>query len=391
MGIRQVIRVRDDVAVLLGEPVADTSDALVLRRRRKFRVAMVLAVGVSYAIDAAILTLLCVGGILGASIPWAYALAGFVHVGLFGALHWSGFSERFGDAQMTHWQMVYAIAVQLAFMWHAPVISSYFMSVIIIAFAFGSLRINLKQLMLFWLVTCLAVAFVLTDVRAGKVSIDHPSEFVVLLIWGGFATVLLRCILIGYFGAFLRVRLFEYSQGLLTEVESAEDQATHDKLTGALNRHALDAILEDQIQLRKRESIYSAVAMIDIDHFKPINDRFGHLIGDRTLRQVAQIVSEQVRTTDKVCRFGGDEFLVLLVDTSLTLAIATTERIREAVAGAVWDTIAAGLTVPVSAGITDIRASDTLPDLLLRVDAALYQAKEQGRNRTVSTGYAGDT
>lgn len=386
MSIRQVIRDRDDVAALLGEPDAGTSDALALRRRRRFRVAMVLAVGVSYAIDATILGLLSLGGVLGASIPLAYVMAGAVHVGLFGTLHWSGLSERFRDAQMTHWQVLYAIAVQLAFMWHAPVISSYFMSVIIIVFAFGSLRITLKQLMIFWLVTCLAVAGVLTDVRASKVSIDHPSEFVVLLIWVSFATVLLRCILIGYFGAFLRVRLFEYSQGLLTEVESAEDLATHDKLTGALNRHVLDTILEDQIQLRKRESIYSSVVMIDIDNFKPINDKYGHLVGDRTLRQVAQSISAQVRTTDKVCRFGGDEFLVLLVDTSLTPALATTERIREAIAEARWDMIAAGLTVTVSAGITDIRASDTVSDLLLRVDAALYQAKEQGRNRTVSTG-----
>lgn len=387
----QKIRDRDDVIGLLGEPVAGASEELTQRRRRRFRVAMVLAVGVSYAIDAVLLALFSIGGVIGSGVPLAYAAAGFVHIGLFTAFHWSGLSERFHEAQLTHWQLLYAIGVQLAFMWQAPVISSYFMSVIIIAFAFGSLRIPLRQLLLYWLATSVAVAGVLTEVRADKVSIDHPSEFVVLLIWAGFATVLLRCILVGYFGAFLRVRLFEYSQGLLTEVESAEDLATHDKLTGALNRHVLDSMLEDQINLRKRDSVRSAVVMIDIDHFKPVNDQYGHLVGDRTMRQVAQFISAQVRTTDKVCRFGGDEFLVLLVDTPLQSAYATAERIREKVAEANWDVIATGLRVSVSIGITDIRASDTVPDLLLRADAALYRAKEQGRNRTVSTGNACDT
>jgi diguanylate cyclase len=384
MGREPFIKALDDMTLMWGRRSSGLEDDHVVRRRRNYRLSMVIAIGASYALDALFLSLFSIGGILAPSIPIIYSVFGLGHVGIFGFLHWSGISDRSRNPHLPLWQLGYAISVQLCFMWLAPVISSYFMAVLIIVFAFAVMRVSLKQLLVAWVATCIATGLVLMHVREGMITIDHPSRFVTALILVSFASVLLRCMLVGYYGAFLRRKLFEYSQGLVGQIENAENLAIHDELTGALNRHVLQSMLEDQISLRRRNNSRSSVLMIDIDYFKRVNDRFGHPTGDRVLKEVARIINESIRTTDKLCRYGGEEFLVLLVASSIDEAIESVERIRCKVADANWHGIIGDQPLTVSAGVTEIRATDTVPALILRADSALYEAKDRGRNRVIA-------
>lgn len=157
-----------------------------------------------------------------------------------------------------------------------------------------------------------------------------------------------------------------------------EHLATHDTLTGVLNRRALiDACARELARCRRNQQVMSLL-LIDLDHFKAINDGHGHLVGDRVLIAFAERVKSLLRQPDCFGRFGGEEFVVLLPETSLEQARVAAERIRHdvglAVAGLPAHTISIGVTV----GFPDDPGLDSL---LARADAALYKAKNGGRNR----------
>ncbi len=155
--------------------------------------------------------------------------------------------------------------------------------------------------------------------------------------------------------------------------------AVTDKLTGIANRHAFDEVARRYFERAKREENSLALLMIDIDHFKRINDTFGHPAGDGVLRQVAQTISRQIRASDFAARYGGEEFAVLLVNCDLAHAQRKAERIQS-VAGISLDQG----PVTVSAGVAVVEPTkEGLEAAIARADDALYQAKRQGRNRVV--------
>jgi diguanylate cyclase len=125
------------------------------------------------------------------------------------------------------------------------------------------------------------------------------------------------------------------------------------------------------------------VAFLDLDHFKRINDTYGHLAGDRTLQLFAKRALEAVRVTDRLGRYGGEEFLVILVGTPLRDANKTLERIRECIACSDWSVIDPTLRVTITIGATEFMAGETVEELISRADLALYLGKEAGRDRVV--------
>ena len=162
-----------------------------------------------------------------------------------------------------------------------------------------------------------------------------------------------------------------------------EELATFDSLTGALNRRVLQLAGEQEVLRWQRYGETFAVLLLDIDHFKSINDRHGHQVGDRVLQQVVKAVRTPLRKTDVLGRYGGEEFVVLLPVTDAETALALGERVRAAVQdmpGAQPD----GSNTTTSVGVSCVRAGDeSFEALLLRADQALYQAKAEGRNRVV--------
>lgn len=155
--------------------------------------------------------------------------------------------------------------------------------------------------------------------------------------------------------------------------------AYKDALTGLGNRRAFDASLRE---LEKEHSGGFAIAILDIDHFKRVNDNYSHLVGDDVLRHVADIMEEGVRGKDKVLRIGGEEFAILLPKTNLDNAVRVCERIRQHVESWDWPSIAGDLKVSISCGVALASEAETVHDAYALADARLLKAKSNGRNRT---------
>lgn len=170
---------------------------------------------------------------------------------------------------------------------------------------------------------------------------------------------------------------------LIAQKKSLEQRVTHDVLTGLLNRTAIFDILHKQIQRAKRGGYGIAIIMIDIDHFKNINDTYGHLAGDAVLCEIANRLTQSARAHEYIGRYGGEEFLAIISPYDQDGAIKAAERLRNAVACKPIQADHSLIPVTISLGI----AIDSLPDaldtnLLLRsADKALYSAKHKGRNR----------
>lgn len=165
----------------------------------------------------------------------------------------------------------------------------------------------------------------------------------------------------------------------------ARRESMMDPLTRLWNRRGASVMIKGALDEAKAQSSSVAVAILDLDNFKQINDTFGHQVGDEVLRKTALRLIQSVRTNDCVCRVGGDEFLLIMKDADSDIAKATAERIRRQVSGAAIPTRQGDITVSTSVGLV-VRSSkdNTSPeDLIDRADKALMQSKSQGRDRVV--------
>ena len=194
------------------------------------------------------------------------------------------------------------------------------------------------------------------------------------------------------FAAFLSFQLYVHwqrsSDQLLSELQQANwalEQLAHtDALTGLLNRRAVDERLQSEWSRLQRTPGRAAVLLLDIDHFKRINDQHGHPAGDAVIRRVAEVINIIARGMDVAARYGGEEFLILLPHTDAQGAYIVAERLRERIAADTMAHEGLALSAQVSLGVAELRAEDRSHlDWLARADRALYQAKQTGRNRTV--------
>jgi diguanylate cyclase (GGDEF)-like protein len=175
----------------------------------------------------------------------------------------------------------------------------------------------------------------------------------------------------------LRARLFEATERL----------ATTDGLTGLVNHRTFQARLDEHLASAQRYGKKVSLLLTDIDHFKAVNDRYGHPSGDVVLKQVARILQKEARTTDVAARYGGEEFALVMPETDRAGAIRTAERIRQKVAQAVFATPGGELTVTLSVGVATFPGDAAGKAVLIeRADAGLYHAKRHGRNQTVALG-----
>ena len=170
-------------------------------------------------------------------------------------------------------------------------------------------------------------------------------------------------------------------------LERSEEAGMRDVVTAIGNRRFFEAAFAEELEKARRTGEDLCLALADLDRFKLVNDRFGHLVGDRLLRLFAEILVQNVRGQDRVARFGGEEFAVLLPGAGLSAAVEAAERIRRVLELKQWTVEPSGERigkVTVSFGVAKLRPVETGADLLRRVDGHLYDAKARGRNRIVA-------
>jgi len=172
------------------------------------------------------------------------------------------------------------------------------------------------------------------------------------------------------------------------EFEQALKYSELDALTELKNRAAMDHGLAKACDTSRRYELPLSLIVLDLDYFKKVNDNYGHVVGDKILKRIANIIQQSCRLADEAYRFGGEEFVMILPNTASTGAYETAERLRNAVEindfGGLLDE--KDLPITICAGVTEFQSTDSCELFLVRADQALYQAKNQGRNQTVVLG-----
>ena len=340
-------------------------------------------IAASYVLDALLLLVYAHAGTIPATIGLGYAACGLFSVATYLVLSETGFTERFRDHYFVAPQAIASLALQLAFTWIAPEVGVMFLCTLFIVFNFSSLRSTPRQTAVVWtaMAAGLAGLFLLTD---KPISMPHGSYVERSATMSVFILTIGRCMFLGIFSSSMRQSLYASGQKLKEAYKRIEELAELDELTGSFNRRCIMRMLDDEIARAHRSKTSCSIALIDLDWFKRINDAYGHPTGDEVLRTFAITVFANIRTIDRFGRYGGEEFLLVLPDTSNDDATRILDRLRAIVADLDWSAFSPGMRVTISAGVATLASGETADSFLARADRALYAAKAQGRNRIAS-------
>lgn len=360
------------------DPATRAQQALRLRRMR---------MGMVSHLVVALLVVLC--SVLGALPGWtATCYVGMVTLSqvFFHRMFRLHLNLRFRDPSLTFWQVFTPIPLGL---WTAYFVSDPGLRPIIpmlaaIPAVYAVLGLELRQLLKLAGFFIGSYLLLLLATWLWKPDAFHPANETIVLLT--FAVLMVQLAVVGGFISQLRHQLHERNvelRGALDRLNEANAElevlAERDPLTGVYNRRRLLERLEEEVERSCRGHDPLSVCMLDLDHFKQVNDRHGHQAGDEALRQVAIALAASLRSIDTLGRYGGEEFVLVLPQTSRNGAREKAERVRGAV-----DLLRTGSgQVTVSIGVAGYRPGDSVDTLLARADAALYEAKDSGRNRVV--------
>ena len=316
-------------------------------------------------------------------LPLGIAVGGSALIGFFVVLFYglfrSGLNLRFRDPSLTA-EMIFAAVLTLAYlMFHAAPARGALSMFYLVALLFGVLRLGTVRLLALALVAFVAHAVVLalSGALSGPAAADSWMQLATLAI------VLPWFAMMGGYVNKLRHRLSDSNRRLKEAVDRAEEIAMRDVLTGAYNRRHLLDVLRREISRAQRLSSPLAACLFDIDHFKRINDNWGHATGDLVLRHFATLAGTGLRAVDVFGRFGGEEFLLILPDTEARGAAAVAERIRASVEQGGFPGVPEGHQVTVTIGVVGRVGGEGGDALTARADLALYRGKDAGRNCVV--------
>jgi len=296
------------------------------------------------------------------------------------ALHWN---LRVKDSWLLNAQLITNFAIGLTFLAVVPQLALMFLVSLLVTFNFAMMAFTTRQFLWAWLAFGGLTAVALIAGRPRFASLA-PTDFNMFVMWLFFFLAVRRLAVIGSQFSSLRGQLSEKNRQLTESLERINELATHDELTGAFNRRRFMELLMEERERAKRTHEAFSVAIFDLDHFKQVNDRFGHLAGDAVLREFCELVRQSMRTTDRFARYGGEEFVMLMpATTQADSAGVAVERIRQAAETKDWNPILPGHGVTLSAGVATYRGDESIEELLARADAALYEAKHNGRNQFV--------
>lgn len=288
------------------------------------------------------------------------------------AIFRSGLNKKFKDHSLTLTQMVVATFWTMVVVYYADSIRSVVLLLYLVVFVFGLFRLNVWQFLFlsaFAVVNYAAVILLLYATHPESISTRTEILNIVVL-----ATVLPWFSLVGGYITRLRAQI---SKALST----IEQLAIIDDLTQVFNRRQMYKILNDQKALGDRGIHPFSICIFDLDHFKRVNDTFGHSAGDVVLRSVAQEAQRNLRNIDHIARYGGEEFILILTNLEIPEAIVCAERIREMTKKLVFEKLPQDFQITISVGVTKYQPSEPIQDAINRADKALYRAKLNGRDR----------
>ena len=353
------------------------------QRRLNQRRHMLIIQAAGYAVGGIFICVYAGAGAVSNIIPLTFFLCGIGLTAFFAVLSEMKIGDRFNDHFLASSQATANITMQLAFLLAAPEIGFLFLAVVFVIFGFASLRMTSREASVLWGLTGLGVATIFFFL---KTPITLPIETTAERFAGACSLILTigEFTYIGFFGQSIRRILHQRTVELKIANRRIEELAQLDELTGLLNRRCIVQCLNEEMARAERSNIPCSVAIIDLDYFKRINDRFGHLAGDEALRTFAISIFANIRTIDKLGRYGGEEFLLVMPDTTIDQAVRTLDRLRLIIAELDWVAISKNMQLTMSAGVCAARQDASADDILARADGALYRAKDAGRNRVVA-------
>lgn len=323
----------------------------------------------------------------------AYCLIYVVH-GLFYTWVRFGFSDSFSDATFVYLQILLSFAAIFYFMLFMDFFERVaLLNASLMSLLFGIFALNLRQLITLVVVPLLGYAtFIIRDLLSGQLVLSLQIS---ILHWVVTAIVFGSCAALGAYLSTLRQSVEHNRKHLLLQKEELQvtyrelesvfrqmsEKAVKDELTGLYNRHQLSETMHALISVAQASASPLGFIIIDIDHFKQINDTHGHLVGDEILRSFSRIPENCLAPSDFMARFGGDEFVVLLPDVDEGEILQIGEKIMLFVEKLRFDNIKEGLNVTVSLGATLYHLRETPEQMMKRADHILYTAKSAGRNQ----------
>lgn len=292
----------------------------------------------------------------------------------------SGWSKRFADPVLTFPHALITIALCMAAYVQLGDNRGNVMILIAQTIVLSMFRLKPIQVLMLGVFTIITLGACVGWMTFSPEGDTRASSGWTHFVVGG--STLLTLSLIGKWVSDIRVRIGRQARELQEAVDTVKQMATSDMLTGALNRRMMTELADNELKLIERSGAPMCVALIDIDHFKHVNDHFGHHAGDAVLRSMAQHAQGQIRQVDKFSRWGGEEFLVMLPSNSAAEGMNAIERLRQSVERLEIPGYPQ-LHVTFSAGVAQAKAGESLEQLIERADEALYEAKRQGRNRSL--------
>lgn len=299
-----------------------------------------------------------------------------------GMLFWvvDGRSRHYRDPSMSLTFLAWGITFISASLAVAPENRALVLMTYLTIMPYGIFRLTWKGFVLLALYTVLTYSMVMLLLHWQQPEVWLRSKELLVAL-----TLLLSLLTYAVLGREVAVWRAAYrrkNQELRRAMQRIEELAVTDELTGLYNRRYLLKMLEQQQALANREGLPFALAFIDIDHFKPINDQYGHSAGDQVLAELAKLLQQSVRQVDVVARYGGEEFVLLLNCQTLEAAKHSLQRICQQVRNqrfSAWN-----LPLTVSVGVTEYCYGEDSDSVLNRADMLLYEAKGNGRNRIVA-------
>jgi diguanylate cyclase (GGDEF)-like protein len=298
---------------------------------------------------------------------------------VFYGLFRSGLNTRLPDPSLTLWMILFSTLVLLYAISAAREGRTSLLLVYLVPFLFGLFRLSMAEMLSIAAFFLAGYGWILS--REWMLLDSRTAFHMQILQWVVPAFVLCWFAVFASYVGSLRKSLAASHDKLEEVLARLQTLVSHDDLTGVYNRRHIAEILEQERSRADRGGLPFCVFMMDLDHFKSINDSYGHASGDEVLKVFADSVSQILRPTDFFARYGGEEFLLVSTQTGLEGAQRLAERLRSMIAATVFPGLPGEPQITVSIGIAEFRRDESIQATLLRADAALYSAKQNGRNR----------